>query len=192
MPFAQFRALPDLKACADALAAPSGRADCPLPKDADRLERAQLSWEETKSGSELIALRLLFDAQLAPALTDLEWQLTRGWGPPSLEQLRRDRDQKIFTLQWEDPEHRATLEAQGALLQPSRAVAVVLERKQVPLSGEFSALHPRPFPGFRVRWIRRLEYDGQLHSLVWGTSLTPAQEVMGESSAAALGADHRR
>lgn len=184
MPFAQLRALPDLKACAEALAAPSGRAECPLPRDADRLERAQLAWEETKNGTELVALRLIFDAQLAPALTDLEWQLTRGWGPPSLEQLRRDRDQKIFTLQWEDAEHRASLEAQGTMLQPSRAVAVVLERKQVPLSGEFTALHPRPFPGFRVRWIRRLEYDGQLHALLWGTSLTPAQEAMGESSAA--------
>jgi hypothetical protein len=187
MPFAQLRALPDLKGCSEALAAPSGRADCALPHAADNLDRAQLAWEESKNGPELTALRLIFDAQLAPALTDLEWQLTRGWGPPSLEQLRRERDQKIFTLQWEDAEHRATLEAQGAVLQPSRAVAVVLERKQAPLSGEFSALHPRPFPGFRVRWIRRLEYEGQLHALLWGTSLTPAQEVMGESSAAFAG-----
>src|SRR5205085_6479127 len=29
MPFAQLRALPDLKACSDALAAPAGHADCP-------------------------------------------------------------------------------------------------------------------------------------------------------------------
>ena len=53
--------------------------------------------------------------------TELEWQLTRGWGAPSLEQLRRDKDQKLFTLQWEDAEHRATLEAQGAVAQPSHA-----------------------------------------------------------------------
>jgi hypothetical protein len=181
MPFAQLRALPDLKTCA-ALALPAGHADCPLPRDADRLERAQIAWEETRNGPEVIALRLQFDPQLAPALTDLEWQLTRGWGPPTLEQLRRDRDQKFFTLQWEDAEHRATLEAQGPLAQPSRAVAVVLERKQVPLAGEFAALHPRPFPGFRVRWIRRIEWEGQLHALLWGTSLSPAQEALGENS----------
>ena len=184
MPFAQLRAMPDLKACADALAAPSGHADCPLPHDADKLDRAQIAWEDSKNGPELIALRLQFDPQVAPALTDLEWQLTRGWGPPSLEQLRRERDNKIFTLQWEDAEHRATLEAQGALAQPSRATAVVLERKQYPLSGEFAGLHPRPFPGLRVRWIRRIDYEGQLHALLWGTSLTPAQEAMGELSPA--------
>ena len=184
LPFAQLKAMPDLKACADALAAPSGRADCLLPRDADKLARAQIAWEETKNGPETIALRLEFDPQLAPALTDLEWQLQRGWGPPTLEQLRRERDQKVFTLQWEDADHRATLEAAGALAQPSRAIAVVLERKQVPLSGEFTALHPRPFPGFRVRWIRRLDYEGQLHAVLWGTSLSPAQEAMGESSQA--------
>ena len=182
IPFAQLRALPDLGACKDALAAPAGHADCVLPRDADKLERAQIAWEETRNGPELIALRLQFDPQLAPALTDLEWQLTRWWGPPTLEQLRRDKDQKFFTLQWEDPEHRATLEAQGPVSQPSRAVAVVLERKPAALSGEFVALHPRPFPGFRVRWIRRVEWEGQLHALLWGTSLSPAQEALGESS----------
>lgn len=184
MPFAQLQAMPDLKSCAAALAATSGHADCALPHGEDKLDRAQLAWDETKNGSELIALRLQFDAQVAPALTDLEWQLTRWWGPPTLEQLRRERDQKYFTLQWEDAEHRATLEAQGPLAQPSRATAVVLERKQLPLSGEFTALHPRPFPGFRVRWIRRIEYEGQLHAILWGTSLSPAQEAMGESSPA--------
>ena len=184
LPFAQLRALPDLKACGEALNAPSGHADCPLPKDADKLSRALIAWEDTRSGPETIALRLEFDSQVAPALTDLEWQLTRGWGPPTLEQLRRERDQKVFTLQWEDAEHRATLEAQGPLTQPSRAVAVVLERKQLPLAGEFAALHARPFPGFRVRWIRKIDYEGQLHALLWGTSLSPAQEAMGEASPA--------
>jgi hypothetical protein len=184
MPFASVRAMPDLRDCAKALAAPTGHAECPLPKGADNLARAQLAWEEGRNGPELIALRLLFDPQVSPALTDLEWQLTRGWGSPSLEQLRRDRDQKFFTLQWEDAEHRATLEAQGPLLQPSRATAVVLERKQAALSGEFVALHPRPFPGFRVRWIRRVEWEGQAHAVLWGTSLTPAQEAMGELTAA--------
>ncbi|HET7787859.1 MAG TPA: hypothetical protein VFL36_17945 [Myxococcales bacterium] len=184
MPFAFVRAMPDLRECAQALAAPIGHADCPLPKGPDNLARAQLAWEEGRNGPELIALRLLFDPQLAPALTDLEWQLTRGWGSPSLEQLRRDRDQKFFTLQWEDAEHRATLEAQGPLLQPSRATAVVLERRQAPLSGEFVALHPRPFPGFRVRWVRRVEWEGQAHAVLWGTSLTPAQEAMGELTSA--------
>ncbi|MGE5049743.1 MAG: hypothetical protein ACM3PC_14280 [Deltaproteobacteria bacterium] len=184
MPFAAVRSMPDLNACAAALSAPTGHADCPLPRASDNLARAQLAWEEGRSGPELIALRLLFDSQVAPALTDLEWQLTRGWGAPSLEQLRRERDQKFFTLQWEDGEHRATLEAQGPLLQPSRATAVVLERKQPPLSGEFVALHPRPFPGFRVRWVRRIEWEGQVHAVLWGTSLTPAQEAMGELTAA--------
>src|SRR5438874_2881624 len=181
MPFQQLRAMPDLKACAE-LAAPSGHADCQLPRDADKLDRAQIAWEETKNGPETIALRLQFDPQLAPALTDLEWQLTRGWGAPTLEQLRREREQKFFTLQWEDGEHRATVEAQAPRDQPSRATAVVLERKQVPLSGEFSALHPRAFPNFRVRWIRRVDWEGQLHAVLWGTSLTPAQEAMGEQS----------
>jgi hypothetical protein len=184
MPFAALRAMPELHSCAAALAAPSGHADCELLHDADKLGRAQIAWEDGKAGPELIALRLIFDPQLAPLLTDLEWQLTRAWGPPALEQLRRERDTKFFTLQWEDPEHRATLEAQGALVQPSRAVSVTLERKQPALSGEFVALHPRPFPGFRVRWIRRLEYDGAMHALLWGTSLTPAQEAMGELSQA--------
>lgn len=184
MPFAQLRALPDLRSCAAALAAPAGHADCALPRDADKLERAQIAWEETRGGPEVIALRLQFDPQLAPALTDLEWQLTRGWGPPTLEQLRREHELKFFTLQWEDPEHRATLEAQGPITQPSRAVAVILERKPVALSGEFTALHPRPFPGFRVRWVRRVDWEGQLYAVLWGTNLSPGQEVLGESSAA--------
>jgi len=184
LPFSAVRSMPDLRDCAPALVGPTGHADCALPKGPDNLARVQLAWEEGRNGPELIALRLLFDPQLAPPLTDLEWQLTRGWGPPSLEQLRRDRDQKLFTLQWEDAEHRATLEAQGPLLQPSRATAVVLERKQAPLSGEFVTLHPRPFPGFRVRWVRRVEWEGQAHAVIWGTSLTPAQEAMGERTAA--------
>jgi hypothetical protein len=184
MPFAALRAMPELHDCQEALSAPSGHVDCALAHDPDKLARAQIAWEDGKNGPEMIALRLLFDPQLAPALTDLEWQLTRGWGPPVLEQLRRERDTKFFTLEWEDAEHKATLEAQGPLSQPSRAVAVVIERKQPPLAGEFAALHPRPFPGFRVRWVRRLDYEGQPHALVWGTSLTPAQEAMGEQSAA--------
>ena len=184
LPFSAVRSMPDLRDCAAALAGPTGHADCALPKGPDNLARVQLAWEEGRNGPELIALRLLFDPQLAPPLTDLEWQLTRGWGSPSLEQLRRDREQKFFTLQWEDAEHRATLEAQGPLLQPSRATAVVLERKQAPLSGEFVTLHPRPFPGFRLRWLRRVEWEGQVHAVLWGTSLTPAQEAMGERTAA--------
>ena len=184
MPFAQVRAMPDLADCAALLSAPTGRADCTLPRGPDNLAHAQLAWEETRNGPELIALRLLFDPQVAPALTDLEWQLTRGWGPPLLEQLRRERDQKFFTLEWEDGEHRATVEAQAPRDQPSRATAVVLERKPLPLSAEFNALHPRPFPGFRVRWVRRVEWEGQTHAVVWGTSLTPAQEAMGEQSPA--------
>ena len=62
MPFQQLRAMPDLKACAE-LAAPSGHADCQLPRDADKLDRAQIAWEETKNGPETIALRLQFDPQ---------------------------------------------------------------------------------------------------------------------------------
>jgi len=70
------------------------------------------------------------------------------------------------------------------LAQPSRAVAVVLERRQLPLSGEFAALHPRPFPSFRVRLVRRLDYDGQPYAFLWGSNLSPSQEAMGESSPA--------
>ena len=183
MPFAQLRAMPDLTDCAAALAAPAGHAECALPRAPDNLARVQIAWEETRTGSELTALRLLFDPQLAPPLTDLEWQLTRGWGPPLLEQLRREHDQKFFTLQWEDADHRATLEAQAPRDQASRATAVVLERKPVPLSGEFASLHPKPFANFRVRWIRRIDWEGQMHAVLWGTSLTPAQEAMGEQSA---------
>ncbi|MGZ6124316.1 MAG: hypothetical protein ACXWLR_05110 [Myxococcales bacterium] len=184
MPFTQVRAMPDLADCAKVLLAPTGHAECALPRGPDNLARAQLAWEERRTGPELIALRLIFDPDLAPPLTDLEWQLTRGWGPPLLEQLRRDRDQKFFTLQWEDADHRATVEAQAPRDLPSRATAVVLERKQVPFSGEFSALHPRPFPGLRVRWVRRVDWEGQMHAVLWGTSLTPAQEAMGEQSTA--------
>lgn len=183
MPFAQVRAMPDLADCARVLVGTTGSADCGLPRGPDNLARAQLVWEERRGSPELIALRLVFDPELAPPLTDLEWQLTRGWGPPLLEQLRRDRDQKFFTLEWEDAEHRATVEAQAPRDQPSRATAVVLERKQFPISGEFSALHPRPFPGFRVRWVRRVEWEGQVHAVLLGTSLTPAQEAMGEQGA---------
>jgi len=182
-PLAQLGRLPELRACAAAFAAPSGHADCTLPPDApDRLGlgRVQVAWE---AGGTIIALRLLFDPTLSPALTDLEWQLTRGWGPPVLEQLRREKDTKTFTLQWEDPEHRATLEASGNIAQPSRAVAVVLERRQLPLTGDLAGLHPRPFANMRLRWIRRIDWEGQPHALVWGSSLTPAQEAMGEAGA---------
>ncbi len=177
-PLALFARLPDLRGCAEAFASPSGHADCALPADADKLGRAQLAWE---AGGTLIALRLVFDPALAPALTDLEWQLTRGWGPPVLEQLRREKDIKTFTLQWEDAEHRATLEASGNISQPSRAVAVVLERKQLPLTGDLAGLHPKPFANMRLRWLKRVDWEGQPHALVWGSSLTPAQEAMGEA-----------
>jgi len=180
----QLSRLPDLRECADALRAPSGHAECAVPRDPDRIVRVQAAWEDSRPAGEVVALRLLFDPAVAPALTDLEWQLTRGWGAPVLEQLRREKDQKILTLQWEDPEHRATLEAQGALTQPSRAVAIVLERRQPPLSGELLGLHPRPFPGFRIKVVRRMEWDGRPYAVVWGTSLTPLQEAIGEAGAA--------
>jgi len=184
VPKEQFARLPDLKECADALAAPSGHAECSVPREPDGIARVQIAWEDSKAGGEIVALRLVFDPQTAPALTELEWQLTRGWGAPTLEQLRREKDQKLFTLQWEDAEHRATLEAQGALTQPSRAVAIVLERRQPPLAGELLGLHPRPFPGFRIKVVRRMEWDGRPYALVWGTSLTPLQEAIGESGPA--------
>jgi hypothetical protein len=175
---------PDLKDCADALAAPYGHADCPVPAAPDRIARVQIAWEDSKPGGEIVALRLLFDPQTAPPLTELEWQLTRGWGAPSLEQLRREKDQKLFTLQWEDAEHRATLEAQGALAQPSRAIAVVLERRPLPLPPDLVGLRPRPFPGMRFKLVRRLEWDGQPYAVVWGTSLAPSQEALGETGPA--------
>ena len=135
LPKEQLARLPDLRDCADAMRPPSGHAECAVSRDPDRIVRVQIAWEDSRPGGEVVALRLVFDPAVAPALTDLEWQLTRGWGAPVLEQLRREKDQKIFTLQWEDAEHRATLEAQGALTQPSRSVAIVLERRQPPLSG---------------------------------------------------------
>jgi hypothetical protein len=177
----QLARLPDLKECTDLLLPASGHADCAVPRDPDRIARVQIAWEDSKPGGEIVALRLLFDPQLAPALTDLEWQLTRGWGAPVLEQLRREKDQKVLTLQWEDGEHRATVEAQGALAQPSRAVAVVLERRPAALPAELAGLHPRPFPGVRLKLVRRIEWDGQPYAVVWGTSLTPGQEAVGES-----------
>jgi len=180
----QLSRLPDLRDCAEALRAPSGHAECAVPRDPDRIARVQAAWEDSRPGGEVVALRLIFDSAVAPALTDLEWQLTRGWGAPVLEQLRREKDQKIFTLEWEDPEHRATLEAQGPLTQPSRAVAIVLERRQPPLSGELVGLRPRPFPGFRIKVVRRMEWDGRPYALVWGTSLTPLQEAIGEAGPA--------
>lgn len=183
-PKEQLARLPDLKDCADALAPASGHADCAVPRDPDRIARVQIAWEDSRQGGEIVALRLLFDPQLAPALTDLEWQLTRGWGAPVLEQLRREKDQKLFTLQWEDGEHRATIEAQGALTQPSRAVAVVLERRPAALPAELAGLRPRPFPGVRLKLARRLEWDGQPYAVVWGTSLSPGQEAVGEAGPA--------
>jgi hypothetical protein len=180
----QLARMPDLHDCAAAMAASSGHAECTVPKDPDRIDRVQIAWEDTRAGGEVTALRLVFDPQLAPALTDLEWQLTRGWGAPTLEQLRREKEQKLFTLQWEDADHRATVEAQGALAQPSRAVAVVLERRALPLSGELATLRARPFPGVRVKLVRRLEWDRQAYAVVWGTSLTPAQEAVGEMGSA--------
>ena len=184
VPREQLARLPDLKECADALAAPSGHAQCAVPHDPDRIAHVQIAWEDTKAGGEIMALRLVFDPQTAPALTELEWQLTRGWGAPSLEQLRRDKDQKLFTLQWEDAEHRATLEAQGAVAQPSHAIAIVFERRPAPLPPDLVGLRPRPFPGMRFKLVRRLEWDGQPHAVVWGTSLTPAQEALGEAGPA--------
>ena len=186
-PKEQLARQPDLKDCADALAPASGHADCAVPRDPDRIARVQIAWDDSKAGGEIVALRLLFDPQLAPALTDLEWQLTRGWGAPVLEQLRREKDQKVFTLQWEDAEHRATVEAQGALTQPSRAVAVVLERRPAALPAELAGLRPRPFPGVRLKLARRLEWDGQPYAVIWGTSLTPGQEAMGETGPAWAG-----
>lgn len=183
-PFPVLRGGPELRGCAEQLAGAAGHAECVLPKDADRIERVQLAWDDAPRGPELTALRLVFDPQLAPALTDLEWQLTRGWGPPALEQLRRERDVKVFTLQWEDAEHRATLEAQGPLSQPSRAVAIVLEKKPAPLPPDLAALHPRPFAGFRLRWLRRVEWEGVAHAALWGSNLTPAQEAAGETGPA--------
>jgi hypothetical protein len=180
----QLAHLPDMKDCADALAAPAGHAECTVPPGPDRIARVQVAWEDTRPGGGIVALRLLFDPQTAPALTDLEWQLTRGWGAPVLEQLRREKDQKLFTLQWEDVEHRATLEAQGTLAQPSHAVAVVLERRPLPLPPDLAGLRPRPFPGMRFKLVRRMDWDGQPYAVVWGSSITPAQEALGEAGPA--------
>ncbi len=180
-PLTQLAALAELKSCATALAAPMGHAECALTANDEKIAKLNLAWDDTRAGGELLALRLTFDPQLAPPLTDLEFQLTRAWGSPALEQLRRDHDNKIFTLQWEDGDHRAALEAAGPLSQPARAVAIVLERKPHPLSGELANLRPKPFANMRVRMARRLDYDGQPYAILWGTSLTPSQEALGES-----------
>jgi hypothetical protein len=181
---AAFAALPELRGCTLPVGQPSGHGECTLAPNEERLVKLHLAWDEGRPGGELIALRLVFDPATAPPLTELEWQLTRAWGAPSLEQLRREKEQKIFTLQWEDPEHRATLEAAAPYQQPSRAIAVVIERKPHALTGELATLRPRPFAGYRSRMVRRLDWEGAPHAVVWGTSLTPAQEAMGEASPA--------
>jgi hypothetical protein len=179
-PLSLLAQLPDLKACASLFATPTGHAECALGANDEKLAKVNLAW----AGGELIALRLTFDPLLALPLTDLEWQLTRGWGAPALEQMRREHDNKMFTLQWEDAEHRATLEAAGVGSAPSRAVAISLERKPHPLPGELATLKPKPFPNMRARAVQRLQYDGQSYAVLWGTSLTPAQEALGESGPA--------
>jgi hypothetical protein len=172
----------ELAPCAAQLQPPSGHADCEVPADADRISRVQLAWEDARAGApELIALRLSFDPEKAPAMTDLEWQLTRLWGAPALEQLRREKGHKVFTLQWEDAEHRATLEAGAPVSQPSRAIAVVFERKSPALQGDLQGLRPRPFPGFHLRWVRRLDWESAPYAVVFGSSLSPAQEALGEA-----------
>lgn len=184
VPLPQLARMPELKSCAAALVGVRGRAECALPPSDDKLARVQLAWEESKAGGELIALRLLFDPTLAPPLTDLDWQLRHGWGPPMLEQLRREGGQKIFTLQWEDPEHRTTLEGTSLLGQGPRVTALVIERKPRMPGGDLATLRPRPFPGLRVRFVRKLEWEGQPYAVLWGTSLTPAQEALGEGGQA--------
>src|SRR4029077_12918899 len=104
MPMAQLRAMPELSECADALAPASGRADCTLPRAADSVARIQLAWEETRTGGEIVALRLIFDPQLAPALTEFEWQLARGWGPPTPQPVRPHPQQKVFTVECDERE----------------------------------------------------------------------------------------
>lgn len=184
VPLAQLAKMPELKPCAPALTAVRGHAECPLPPSDDKLARIQLAWEDSKPGGELIALRLLFEPTLAPPLTDLDWQLRHGWGPPMLEQLRREGGQKVFTLQWEDPEHRTTLEGASLLGQGPRVTALVIERKPRLPGGDLASLRPRPFPGLRVRFARKLEWEGQPYAVLWGTSLTPAQEALGEGGQA--------
>ena len=181
---AALAALPELGGCQLPIGQPSGHGECALAPNEEKLVKLHFAWDEGKPGGELIALRLVFDPATAPPLTELEWQLSRAWGAPALEQLRREKDQKIFTLQWEDPEHRATLEAAAPYQQPSRAIAIVLERKPRPLPGDLASLRPRPFSGFRVRMARPVEWEGSRHVFVWGTNLTPAQEAMGDAAPA--------
>src|SRR5690349_9471320 len=44
----QLAHLPDLKDCAEALAASSGHADCAVPRDPDRIGRVQIAWEDSR------------------------------------------------------------------------------------------------------------------------------------------------
>jgi len=172
----------ELAGCASQLVGSVGHADCDLPPNADKISRAQLAWDDARSGGpSLISLRLSFDAAAAPALTDLEWQLTRSWGAPSLEQLRREKNHKSFTLQWEDAERRATLEAGAPVTQPSKAVSITFERKPPAMPVELAALRPKPFPGFHLRWVRRLDYESSPYAVVYGSSLSPSQEALGEA-----------
>jgi hypothetical protein len=60
-------------------------------------------------------------------------------------------------------------------------VALVLERRPPPLQGELIGLRPRPFPGFHLRWMRKLDFDGNPFAVVYGSSLSPAQEALGEA-----------
>ncbi len=184
---AQLAKHPEFAPCASLLSTPSGHAECDVGPEGDHVARVQLAWEVGRDpGGDLVALRLSFDPATAPALTDLEWQLSQKWGAPALEQLRRDKGHKFFTLEWEDAGHRAIVEASAPISQPSRVVAIILERRPPALSGDLAGLKPRPFPGFHLRWVRRLDFDGNPFAVVYGSSLSPAQEALGEAGPAWL------
>ena len=42
-------------------------------------------------------------------------------------------------------------------------------RIQLALAGELLGLHPRPFPGFRIKVVRRMEWDGRPYALTCST-----------------------
>ena len=156
---------------------PSGRLDCKLPENAAHLERVQALWDADR----VVTARALFDAKAPPAANVVK-DLVVEWGPPSRE-VRLWRDER-WIVEWEDGERKATLESHGRHWD-ERPVALTLERKPPALTGELSSLRLHPFAPFRLNLARRVDYDGVPHALVWGTSLSAAEEAAGPEASSA-------
>ncbi len=152
----------------------TGRLECALPDSVLHAARAQVLWNDGK----VEIARFLFGTASGPA-HEVVKDLIRVWGNPSREitLLREHR----WLVEWDDAEHRATLESEGPRHE-ERPVVVTLERKPPQPTAEFTTLRLHPFAPFRLKGLRRVEYDGVLHASVWGTSLTAAEEATGTAA----------